>query len=139
MESAAAIALAWFTLSSPAVPNGGTIPARYTCDGKGVSPPLRWTAPPAGTHSLSHLVADPDVPIGLFVHWRVSGIPPRAGAVNQGHRFRHEAANGFGRRGWVAPCPPRGRSHRYLFVLTALDAHGQAIASAGLITHYGRP
>jgi Raf kinase inhibitor-like YbhB/YbcL family protein len=138
MESLGAIALAWFTLSSPAFQEGGTLPARYTCDGKGISPPLRWNAPPPGTHSLTLLVADPDVADGLFVHWRASGIPPRAGGVNEGHHLAHESPNGLGRRGWVAPCPPRGRSHRYLFVLTALKASGKAIASAGLITHYGR-
>jgi Raf kinase inhibitor-like YbhB/YbcL family protein len=138
MESLAAIALAWFTLSSPAVPNGGTIPARYTCDGTGVSLPLRWTAPPAGTHSLSLIVVDPDVPSGRFVHWSASGIPPRAGGVGQGNHFAHEGTNGFGKRGWGPPCPPRGRSHRYLFVLNALDAHGRTIAAAGMITHYQR-
>jgi Raf kinase inhibitor-like YbhB/YbcL family protein len=138
MGSFVAAALAGFALSSPAIPNGGTIPVRYTCDGRGMSPPLRWTAPPAGTHSLTLVVADPDARNGLFVDWSAFGIAPRASVVKQGHRFLHEDANGAGSRGWVAPCPPRGPSHRYLFVLTALNASGKAIAEVSLIAHYAR-
>jgi hypothetical protein len=29
------VAAVHFALSSPAIPNGGTIPRRYTCDGAG--------------------------------------------------------------------------------------------------------
>jgi Raf kinase inhibitor-like YbhB/YbcL family protein len=127
-----------FVLSSPAVSNGGTIPARYTCDGKGVSPPLRWSRPPAGTRTMSFLVADPDVPSGLFMHWQAARIAPRAGSIAAGRHFAHELRNDAGTRGWVAPCPPRGQSHRYLFILKALDARGRAIGEAEMITHYRR-
>jgi phosphatidylethanolamine-binding protein (PEBP) family uncharacterized protein len=33
-----------FKLRSPAVAPSGHIPAKYTCDGSDLSPPLRWTA-----------------------------------------------------------------------------------------------
>jgi Raf kinase inhibitor-like YbhB/YbcL family protein len=135
---AAASALAGFVLSSTAVPNGGTIPTRYTCDGKGVSPPLQWTAPPAGTRKLTLLVADPDAPSGLFIHWQVTALPPHAGSVREGHVFRFAAGNSSGKRGWTPPCPPRGQTHQYLFVMKALNASGQAIAEADLIAHYRR-
>ena len=42
------------TLTSPAFAEGGEIPPRYTCEGEDVSPPLAWSAPPAGTRSLDH-------------------------------------------------------------------------------------
>jgi Raf kinase inhibitor-like YbhB/YbcL family protein len=138
MAAGTATVLAGLALSSPAFSTGGTIPTRYTCDGKGVSPPLRWTAPPAGTRSMTLLVADPDAPSGLFVHWHVTGIPPKAGSIAEGRRFPHEGLNDAGGRGWTAPCPPRGTSHTYLFVLTALNAHGRSIGEADLILHYRR-
>ena len=137
MLLAPAVAAAAITISSSAIANGGTIPIRYTCDGAGVSPPLRWTAPPAGTRTLKLQVTDPDVPSGIFVHWRVT-LPPTAGSLHQGQHPPHEGLNSAGKRGWIAPCPPRGPSHRYLFILTALDAHGKAIAEADLIAHYQR-
>ena len=34
-----------------------------------------------------------------------------------------QTENGFGDRGWGAPCPPEGdKPHRYVFALFALDA-----------------
>lgn len=135
---AAALALAGLVLSSPAVRDGGTIPPRYTCNGKGVSPPLRWTAPPPRSRSLTLLVTDPDAPGGTFVHWRATGLAPRAGAVQEGHHLRHEGLNGYGSRGWGPPCPPPGETHRYVFALEALDASGKPIAEARLTAHYRR-
>ena len=35
-----------FTLSSPAFSNGQAIPAKYTCDGENLSPPLQWSGAP---------------------------------------------------------------------------------------------
>ena len=125
-------------LTSPAIPNGGAIPARYTCDGKGISPPLRWSAPPAGTKSFRLTVTDPDAPGGLFVHWRAT-FPASARRLREDQHAPHEGYNGFHKRGWGPPCPPAGQTaHRYLFVLTALNAHGKAIAEGDLIAHYGR-
>jgi Raf kinase inhibitor-like YbhB/YbcL family protein len=126
------------TLTSPAFATGGKIPVRYTCDGKGVSPPLRWTAPPRGTRSLTLLVVDPDAPNGNFIHWRASGISPSARGLREGQHLRKEGSNSAGTRGWVGPCPPRGPAHEYLFVLKALNARGQAIVEGDLIGHYAR-
>ena len=50
------------TLSSSAFADQGEIPVRYTCDGDDVSPPLSWSALPAGTRSLALIVDDPDAP-----------------------------------------------------------------------------
>jgi phosphatidylethanolamine-binding protein (PEBP) family uncharacterized protein len=51
-----------FTLGSPAFSAGGGIPARYTCEGEDISPPLVWSAPPPATKSLALIVDDPDAP-----------------------------------------------------------------------------
>ena len=127
-----------FQLASSAFSNGGTMPVRYTCDGRGLSPPLRWTAPPAGTRSLALLVDDPDAPGGTFVHWRAVGISPRAGSIAAGGRFRHEGENSAGSRGWTPPCPPPGPAHRYRFVLRAVGAGGKVLARAELDVRYRR-
>jgi Raf kinase inhibitor-like YbhB/YbcL family protein len=127
-----------FALSSPVLQNGGTIPARYTCDGKGASPPLRWTAPPAGTRSIELLVADPDAGTGLFIQWLAVRIPVRAGAIGENGHVGHEQPNTAGTPGWTPPCPPRGPSHQYLFIMKALDARGRSLAEADLILHYRR-
>jgi hypothetical protein len=41
---------------------GNQIPAKFTCDGAGISPQLTWSAPPAGTASFALIVTDPDAP-----------------------------------------------------------------------------
>ena len=49
-------------LNSSAFKEGGPIPARYTCDGRDVSPPLKWGAVPAGAKFLALIADDPDAP-----------------------------------------------------------------------------
>jgi len=105
-------------LLSPAFHYGQAIPRRYSCDGRGQSPPLRWTAPPAGTRSLALRVYDPDAR-GL-THWLAWGIPAGVRGLAGGRRAPREGTNDFGRRGYGAPCPPPGPAHRYVFVLYAL-------------------
>jgi Raf kinase inhibitor-like YbhB/YbcL family protein len=110
-------------LSSPAFRAGATIPARFTCSGEGVSPPLRWSGVPAKSRELTLLVEDPDA--GNFVHWALLAIPPRVRAIAEGREPAGalEAKNGFGDRGWGGPCPPEGKgAHRYVFALYATGA-----------------
>jgi Raf kinase inhibitor-like YbhB/YbcL family protein len=113
-----------FTLSSPALPAGGTNPEEFTCDGADVSPPLQWQGLPAGTKSLALIVHDPDAPGGDFVHWMAVGIPAEPGALAQGATGRAplvEGRNDFGSIGYRGPCPPPGKPHRYVFELVALE------------------
>src|SRR6476659_6890587 len=49
-----------FALTSSAFEADSLIPARYSCHGANVSPPLAWRAPPAGTQSLALVLDDPD-------------------------------------------------------------------------------
>jgi Raf kinase inhibitor-like YbhB/YbcL family protein len=111
------------SLSSPAFRPGATIPARFTCSGEGVSPPLRWSGVPTKARELTLLVEDPDA--GNFVHWALLAIPPRVRAIAEGRppSGAVEAKNGFGDRGWGGPCPPEGKgAHRYVFALYATRA-----------------
>lgn len=110
------------TITSTAFADGAPIPVRYTCKGENVSPPLEWSAPPAGTAQLALVVFDPDAPGGGFVHWVLSGIP--AGQTELGENAvpqgSIEGRNGAG-SGYTGPCPPGGAPHHYHFTIYALS------------------
>lgn len=126
-----------FVLTSPVLAQGHALPARFTCDGSDVSPPLSWTAPPAGTTTLSLRLVDLDT-TPQFRHWLVSGIPTTMRSLGAGSHVGNAAENTFGRSGYGGPCPPPGQTHRYLFTLTALDRRGKLLASARLLVTYRR-
>lgn len=116
-------------LSSPAFAPQGEIPARYTCEGQDLAPPLRWRDVPAQAAGLVLIVDDPDAPDPAapqrtWVHWVLYDIPPQASGLPEGGRplpaGAREGLNDWQRPGWSGPCPPIGR-HRYFFKLYALD------------------
>ena len=115
-------------LTSEAFAAGETIPTKYTCDGDGVSPPLQWTEPPAGTKSVALIVDDTDAPRSTFVHWVFYGLSPDKRRLPEGVPVDERPAaggvngkNSAGGSGYTSPCPPSG-SHRYFFRLYALDS-----------------
>jgi phosphatidylethanolamine-binding protein (PEBP) family uncharacterized protein len=88
--SAAALALAAaspVTLSSPVFRAGQTIPTAYTCEGRNVSPPLRWTAPPRRTRAFALVVSDLDAPGRTFRHYvfRLYALDANVGPPFGGH------------------------------------------------------
>ena len=114
-------------LTSPAFSEGGSIPARYTCDGEDVSPPLEWDGAPAEAKGLALVCGDPDAPAGDWVHWTVYDLPPSRTGLPEGVPPRDEIEGGgrqgrndFRKIGYGGPCPPGG-THRYVFTLYALD------------------
>jgi Raf kinase inhibitor-like YbhB/YbcL family protein len=117
------------TLSSSVFRNDGPIPARYTCDGEQVNPPLTMEGLPAGTKSLVLLMNDPDVPKavkedGNFDHWVLFNIPPSTSEITPGMMLGTLGANGAGKSQYTGPCPPaqyEPSTHRYFFKLYALD------------------
>jgi Raf kinase inhibitor-like YbhB/YbcL family protein len=124
---------ATFDLSSPAFANGARLPPRFTADGDGVSPPLVWSAPPAGTARLVLIVEDADAPTPQpLVHAIVWGLDADAGhlvegaivADGNGTADRPDVGrNSYLREGWLPPDPPSGHGeHRYAFQLFAIGA-----------------
>ena len=114
-------------LKSAAFQPGGMIPAKYTCDGEDISPPLNWSDPPAGTKSFALISDDPDAPVGTWVHWVIWNIPAATRALEENLPKMASLPNGakqgttdFRRIGYGGPCPPSG-THRYFFKLYALD------------------
>jgi Raf kinase inhibitor-like YbhB/YbcL family protein len=129
-------------LSSTAFKPGGMIPAKYTCDGSNISPPLKWSAIPPETKTFALICEDPDAPAGLWVHWLIYNLPgdvnelteniPALEILPSGAR---QGQNDFGRIGYGGPCPPRG-IHRYFFRLYALDEvlmPGAGVSRSGLL------
>ena len=110
-------------LASPAFDDHEAIPARFTCDGKGISPPLRWSkANDVSEYALT--IVDLDAPGGSFVHWVVWHIPPSTTTLGAGDlpSGATQGTNGFGDVGYGPPCPPQGdEPHDYVFRLYAVN------------------
>ena len=148
-------------LTSTALADGQAIPAEFTCDGAGRSPPLQWSEPPAGTQSFALVVEDPDAPKGTFRHWCVYDLPASTrqldtGAAQAGATGLSQTKNDFGEAGYGPPCPPPGdKPHHYHFRLMALgvaelpgspsdakdlldESEGHVLGSAELVGLYSR-
>jgi hypothetical protein len=112
-----------FTLTISAFADGGSFPAKFTCEGANVSPELHWRDAPTNTKSIVLIVDDPDAPVGTFTHWVLFDIPADTKQMAEGEKTLGVAGkNDFGRAGYGGPCPPRGHGpHRYFFTLYALD------------------
>jgi len=106
-------------VSSPAFEYNALIPAKYTCDGDDVSPPLTISGIPEGTKSLVLIVDDPDAPMGTWDHWLVWNIPPTR-SIAEDTVPGTEGVNTYRRHSYGGPCPPSG-THRYFFKVYALD------------------
>lgn len=120
-------------LTSPAFAPGAAIPARFTCDGEDIAPPLRWNGAPPETGSFALLVEDPDAPDGTFAHWTLFAIAPSNSGLRQGEvpAGAREGENSFGDSGYGGPCPPEGdQPHRYVFTLYAVTSTPELDAGA---------
>lgn len=128
-------AAAW-RFGSRAIVSGQAIPARFTCQGAGISPPLSWAPAPAGTRSLALVLRDRTA--DGFTHWLIWNLAPSLRGLPAAVPARNEAAGGrqgtnsFGRIGYGGPCPPPGDGpHQYVFTLYALDTRLALPAGAG--------
>lgn len=127
---------AGFTLSSPDIKAGGTIPKSFEfngfgCSGDNKSPTLKWSGAPAGTKSYAVTVYDPDAPTGSgWWHWVVINLPATtnelpadAGAADSKTlpAGATQVRSDFGQHAWGGVCPPQGdKPHRYIFTVYAL-------------------
>ena len=107
------------SVSSPAFDNNGYIPAKYTCQGDDVNPPIAIGNIPDGTLSLALILDDPDAPSGTFVHWVTWNIPVEF-LIGEHSSPGTEGENGAKKSGYYGPCPPSG-THHYHFKVYALD------------------
>ena len=150
------------TVSSTAFADGAAIPAKYTCEGDDLSPPLQWDGAPASTKSFALICDDPDAPGRTWVHWVLYNVPSTTSALAEGTPKTGslpgggaQGLNSFGKTGYGGPCPPAGKAHRYFFKVYALDAvlsmegqpkkedllkamEGHSVASGQLLGKYQR-
>lgn len=115
-----------FELTSTAFGPGAAIPAKFTCTGDDLSPPLAWGSPPAAAASLALVLDDPDAPGRVWTHWLVWNLPATARGLLEGTQPTAagmvQGINDFGKIGYGGPCPPPGHgAHRYFARLYALD------------------
>ncbi len=150
-----------FVLQSSAFARNGEIPEEYTCDGRDVSPPLRWSPPPKGTKSFALLCEDPDAVGGkVWVHWVLFNIPANIRDLPAGVRAVSigavEGMNSWKTMKYGGPCPPL-KKHRYVFTVYALNVSklpltseanrgalkramkGRQLGKAVLVGRYQRP
>lgn len=112
-----------FALSSPAFTRNGQVPAKYTCAGAGVSPPLTWSNVPKGASELVLFVID-DSSNGSEggVRWIVGGIDPSSDGVEAGQTPAGAVVgtNTAGKTAYSPICPANGKTDTIEFVMYAL-------------------
>ena len=105
---------------SPLFESNKLIPAKYSCDGNDVNPPLTVENVPEDAKSLVLIIDDPDAAIGVWNHWLVWNIPAGTREIEADSVPGVQGTNTGGRRRYGGPCPPSG-THRYFFKVYALD------------------
>jgi phosphatidylethanolamine-binding protein (PEBP) family uncharacterized protein len=104
----------------------GALPARYTCDGTNISPPMEWGNVPSSTKELALLVvgfipSSAGTGYDLSIEWAVAGVDPKLHRLAAGQlppeAFLGEANGGRTR---YSICPGKGTSRQYEFVLYAI-------------------
>jgi len=125
-----------FTLTSPALKNGGKLAKKYAgnnpqnknCDGQGVSFPLAWKNAPAATKSFAIMMTDLAGRGGLGVsHWVAYDIPASKTSLKEGEASQPSkdfvgGKNTPGTTLYYGPCPPfTDTPHPYVVVLIATD------------------
>jgi phosphatidylethanolamine-binding protein (PEBP) family uncharacterized protein len=116
------IQLASSAISGPAT--GAPIPAKYTCDGKDIAPPLEWGTVPAGTKELAIVlisIGGGSAGAGFNPVWAMAGVNPElhklaAGEVPPG-AFLGRNEKGQTR---YSLCPAKGASATYQFGVYSL-------------------
>lgn len=117
--------VASMTLESPSSQpsNAGppALPTTYTCDGKGISPALRWQGVPPGTAELIVLAMNIQPVEGeLFFDWAVAGLSPDLTEIEAGELPKGAVVgrNSFGKASYEV-CP-EGSGETYMFAVFAL-------------------
>lgn len=121
-EDTTADATASLLLTSPVMLDGGTMPARHTCDDAGLSPPLSWSGIPDGTGALV-LLATTVARDGTKWNWVLFNLPPSQTELAEGQTD----AGTFGRTSdgpalaYAPPCSQGSGEKFYTFTLYAVD------------------
>jgi len=116
-------------ITSPAFKNNDFIPRKFSCEGGDINPELHIANLPEETKGLALIMHDPDAPDPDnprpegFTHWLLWNIDPRTSVIKEESvpPGAVEGKNDAGKIGYMGPCPPPGKAHRYFFKLYALS------------------
>jgi Raf kinase inhibitor-like YbhB/YbcL family protein len=119
-------------VTSPAFADGDALPARFTLDGEGLSPPLEWSGVPEAAKVIMVIVEDGDSPtpnpLVQAIVWNLDGTDA---SLDEGSMPAEQqpglspamGVNSLLRLGYLPPDPPPGHGvHRYAFQVFALSA-----------------
>lgn len=107
-------------ITSPVFSSNDFIPAKYSCDGENISPPLEIEGIPENAKCLAIIADDPDAPVGTWVHWVAWNIPVTH-FIKEDSLHGKQGINDFQLNRYSGPCPPNGKTHHYFFKIYALD------------------
>ncbi|HBJ82807.1 MAG TPA: hypothetical protein DDZ88_02810 [Verrucomicrobiales bacterium] len=111
-----------FMLMSSVVEDLKTLPAEFTGDGDGISPPLEWSGAPASTQGYA-LIMDHAAPGGeMKWYWTIYDIPANANSLPENSQKIGKLGTGF--KGGVGYEPPRSKgpgAKTYVLTLYALN------------------
>ncbi len=122
------------SISSTAFKEGGSIPAKYTYEMGNVSPPLHWSAGPAGTQSFALIMEDidwaketsrpPDPRQWIVFNIRADVLDLSEGIPQQEKLYIVGALHGkncYAENYYAGPRTRVGVTHRYTFTVYAID------------------
>jgi Raf kinase inhibitor-like YbhB/YbcL family protein len=108
-------------LNSTAFLDGGEIPAKYTCDGENINPPLQFSGLPGSTKSLVIIMYDESTE-KEFSHWVLFNVKPTLKEIKMNTNEGRLGFNDFNEKGYSGPCPPPGDSaHTYVIKVYATN------------------
>lgn len=130
-------------LTSPAIPDNGTLAIKNACNdkqrspncvGENMSPPLAWSGAPAGTKSFALLLFDPEgrAPAGVS-HMVLYGIPASVTGFAEGELGQPSdkfvgGKSTMGKAVYTGPgTPPNTDWHHYTWTLIATDLDPKAL------------
>ena len=122
-----------FVLTSPAVTEGGALPAEYTCDGDSSTLALQWSGAPAGTQSYAVIMHHLDPEGVIKWYWILYDIPATVDALPKnvtgigalGNNYVHSS------QGYAPPCSIGPGPKTYTYTVYALSAPPQITVAPG--------
>ena len=110
------------------LPDGGRFPVDYTGRGADRSPAFVLKNLSSRARTLVITLEDRSHPIKQFTHWVIWNIPAAErvpGGIGAGASVPNLAGArqglGYGVHRYAGPKPPKGKSHKYVFTVYALD------------------
>ncbi|EPJ55414.1 MAG: hypothetical protein OFPI_03920 [Osedax symbiont Rs2] len=111
------------TLTSPVMKAAGTLPLQYTCDGEGLSPPIRWHNVPENTASFVIIMHHNAGVWDRHFYWTMYNIPAKVNSIDSGQSAGERGANSVNKNNQSAPPCSKGPGLKsYTISLYALSA-----------------